>query len=254
MHSEDMKSFAIAMVTALGFLLGGVPIASADSTQCSGLIPNGTVIDGNLTVPANTRCDLDDGTVNGNVRVETDAALFIDVDPGHTVTINGNVRAETGARVAINGTSIFTGNFTVSGNLTGDQCDDVRIGFGTITVAGNFTIDNCTSSTEASGYNALTLGGNFACTGSGGQGCVASSGVVYGNLTMDNNSGGGSVFSNHISGNVEVSDNSAPTIVENNTIGGNLRCFDNSPPPSDFGIPNTVSGHNQGQCTVRHRQ
>jgi hypothetical protein len=243
MHTEDMKSFAIEMFAALGFLLAVVPIASAYSTECSGLIPNGTVIDGNLTVPANTRCDLDDGTVNGNVRVETDAALFISVGPGQTVTINGNVRVGTGARVLIGGETI-----TVSGNLTADQCDDVRIAFGAITVTGNFIIENCTSTTEASGYNEVTLGGNFVCSGSGGEGCVASSGVVHGNLTMDNNTGDSSVFGNQISGNVNVSGNSASVIVGSNTIDGNLRCFDNRPPPSDFGIPNTVSGHKKGQC------
>jgi hypothetical protein len=63
MYPESMKSFAITMATAFGILLGVVPIASAENTQCTG-IDDGTTINGNLTVPANAhlrtgQCDGD---------------------------------------------------------------------------------------------------------------------------------------------------------------------------------------------------
>jgi hypothetical protein len=54
MQPENMKSFAIAIITALGFLLANVPIACAqNTTQCTGTISDGSTINGNLVVPPN---------------------------------------------------------------------------------------------------------------------------------------------------------------------------------------------------------
>jgi hypothetical protein len=38
------------------------------------------------------------------------------------------------------------------------------------------------------------------------------------------------------------------TAIFGNTIRGSLSCTGNNPPPSNFGIPNTVSGARTGQC------
>ena len=60
MQRENMKFFAIAMVTALGFLLATVSVASAQNTfQCTGTISDGRTINSNLVVPANATCTLD---------------------------------------------------------------------------------------------------------------------------------------------------------------------------------------------------
>ncbi len=223
MHAEKLKSFAIAMVTALGILLGVVPIASAQNIQCTGAI-QGTTIDGNLTVPTNANCTLLDVTVNGNVRVGTGASLRVEPPPGRPVTINGN--------------------------LTADQCNFVvlvpfSVPFMVISVAGNVNLQNCGLNNEV---DFVTIAGNFVCANNP-LGCGARGSVVQGNLTVDGNSRAVDVVGNQVSGNVDVSGNSGSApVVEDNTIGGNLKCFDNNPSAVDLGFPNTVGGHKQGQC------
>jgi hypothetical protein len=71
MQTENMKSFATAIAMTLGMLIGAAPIASAQSTQCIGSIADGRTIDGNLIVPLNATCELDNVTVGGNVKVGT---------------------------------------------------------------------------------------------------------------------------------------------------------------------------------------
>jgi hypothetical protein len=78
MQPDNIKSVAIAIVTALGFLLATVPIASAQNTnQCTGTISDGSTINGNLVVPPNASCTLTNVTVIGNVRVGVGAALSV---------------------------------------------------------------------------------------------------------------------------------------------------------------------------------
>jgi hypothetical protein len=95
MQPDNMKSVAIAIVTALGFLLATVPVASAQNiTQCTGTISEGSTINSNLVVPANASCTLDNVTVTGNLRVRTGAMLNVLPAPGQTVKISGNLTAD----------------------------------------------------------------------------------------------------------------------------------------------------------------
>jgi len=242
MQRENMKFFAIAMVTALGFLLATVSVASAQNTfQCTGTISDGRTINSNLVVPANATCTLDNVTVTGNVGVGTGALLNVTPASGQTVEINGN--------------------------LTADQCNSVdlapALSAAVILIGGNVTIQNCTGGTVGYAGPGITIGGNFVCADNPPT-CVADDGVVHGNLTVEDNKLQASnvitfseVLGNKISGNAEISGNAVirgntAVLVGGNTIGGNLRCFDNSPPPTDnvFGVtsPNTVGGQKQGQC------
>ena len=243
MQPAKMKSFPIASVTALGFLLVTVPVASAQSVfQCSNgtTITDGRTIDSNVVVPPSATCELDNVTVIGNVKVGTGAALQAFPVVRQKVAINGNIAA--------------------------DGCGHVELetsGGGTISVAGNVTAQNCNGAsysghclTIGSGP-CLTIGGNVVFAGTG-AGTVASEGVIHGNLTVDNNNTKDLpippvVEGNQVSGNVEVSGNAVPSpllvpLVKGNTIGGNLQCVGNSQTPDDGGIPNTVSGQKLGQC------
>jgi hypothetical protein len=226
MQPENVKSFAIAIATALGFLLATVPVASAqNTTQCTGTLSDGSTINGNLVVPPNASCTLTNVTVIGNVQVGVGAALSVFPGPMQAVTIDGNI--------------------------TADQCNVVEIdnnsGLGVTSVEGNMNIQNCKNG-SGSGYQGpnVTISGNFVCANT--PFCGASSGVVQGNLTVDNNLLG-EVSGNQVSGNVDVSGNSPFGItVAGNTIGGNLRCSNNKPAPVDDNNPNTVSGHKLDQC------
>ncbi len=71
-----MKRFAITTLAALGILLGTVPSVCAADTTCTGAIAFGT-INGNVVVPANAHCSLQNMTVTGNVQVGQDASLLL---------------------------------------------------------------------------------------------------------------------------------------------------------------------------------
>jgi hypothetical protein len=179
----------------------------------------GSTVTGNLVVPANASCSLNDATVTGNVVVRTGASLSVNPVTGQTVRIDGNI--------------------------TTDQCNSVSVqtfGDGVLSVGGNVDIQNCTGTFNGYFGIMVTIGGNFLCANSGN--CTAGSGVVQGNLIVDNNTALSVLNDNQISGNADVSGNSGSTPrVEDNRIGGNLRYFDNN-----FGSPNTVDGNEQGQC------
>jgi hypothetical protein len=230
-----MKRFAITPLAALGILAGAMPAARAADTTCTGLIPSGATINGNLVVPAGNTCTLANVTVTGNVQVGKGASLT--VEP-------------------------LTGQTTIGGNVQADQCQSVGM-FATgtaISVGGNVQIRNCTGQ-RGSGYSvlggSLTISGNFACDHNFG-GCVATGGLVRGNVQVDHNSNvggpGANVVTNAVGGNVQVNNNSggSASIVGGNTIGGNLQCARNTTPtpPSviDGGNPNIVNGIKQGQC------
>ncbi len=228
-----MKSFAIAIVTALGSLLATVPVANAQNAfQCNtgpfSTISNGSTINSSLVVPAYATCFLSNVTVVGNVHVGMGATLGVFPSERQTVTIDGNIVA--------------------------DQCEFIELATsgGVISVEGNVTIQYCTDGGGYGGPN-VTISGNFVCANNPNA-CFAQGGVVQGNLTVDNNNNNNvgnivDVEGNQVSGNVDVSGNSGQTpIVGGNTIGGNLRCSGNSATLVDEGFPNIVSGSKLGQC------
>jgi hypothetical protein len=233
MHRENMKSFAIAMTAALGFLLATVPVASAQNVfQCTGTIKDGRTINSNLVVPAGATCILTNVTVVGNVQVGTGAILGVGPSTPQAVSIDGNIVA--------------------------DGCDGVVLdaSTGVISVEGNVNIQNCTAGVI--GYQAvkpnLTISGNFTCANNSPSVCQANAGVVRGNLIVDNNTithsnvaEFNSVIGNQISGNVEFSGNTEtfPPVINGNTIGGNLLCSGNGPAPLGS---NAVGGNKLGQC------
>jgi hypothetical protein len=226
MQPEKMKSFAIGIVTALGFLLVTVPVAGAQNVfQCTVTIADGRTINSNLVVPDNARCILENVAVIGNVHVGTGVTLIVQPTTGQTVTIDGNI-ATGQCRFAL---------FQTSG--------------GEVSVEGNVTLQGCLDLVGSFGPN-VTIGGNFLLANNSGVGWIVTDGVVQGNLTVHNNNAFRffAVFGSQVSGNVDVSGNSgAGALVGGNTIGNNLGCFGNSS-VTDNGTPNTVSGHKDGQC------
>ena len=124
----------------------------------------------------------------------------------------GNVRVGTGAALSVMGSSDLT--ITIDGNVVADQCNFVRfenIMRGAISVEGNVNIQNCTNGSGAGSYfGPITISSNFVCSNNPIF-CVADSGVVQGNLTVDDNTDAANssrVSSNQVSGNVDVSGNS----------------------------------------------
>ena len=116
-----MKHFATTMLT-FGIMLAALPTAHAADTTCPPSPPSGSTINGNLIVPANASCELDDGTVTGNVVVGTGASLS-----GFPVT---GRRSELSATLPL-----------ITAILLAFQ----TFGDGMLSVGGNVNIQNCTS-------------------------------------------------------------------------------------------------------------
>jgi len=241
-----LARFAITPLAALGILAGAVPAAHAADTTCTTTISSATTINGNLVVPAGATCTLENGT-----------------------TVTGNVQVGKGASLTV---EPLTLQATIGGNVQADQCNFVQlIPNGPISVGGNVQIRNCTGQ-RGSGYSvlvgSLTISGNFACDHNSG-GCVATGGLVRGNVQVDDNTngsgntngnGGAEVTGNNIGGNVQVDKNSGSpgfnNFVDGNTIGGNLQCAGNTPGVTDGGSPKqgpVRRGQLLGRCAAGSR-
>jgi hypothetical protein len=86
-----MIHFETAMLV-FGLMLVTLPVARAADTTCP---PSpGSTVTGNLVVPANASCSLNDATVTGNVVVRTGASLSVNPVTGQTVRIDGNITAD----------------------------------------------------------------------------------------------------------------------------------------------------------------
>jgi hypothetical protein len=213
-----MKHFPVAML-ALGIMLAAVPAARADNTTtCTGNINGGTV-DGNLIVPPGPQCILFGVTVTGNVQVQTNAFLFIDID--QVTTIDGNLRVETGATFGFASIG-HPSSMIVHGNVNADKCNNASLYL--VKVDGNVSIQSCTTRIFVGNTQ---IAGNFDCSHNS-AGCELENSTVTGNVQINNN---------------ESADVGSQGI---NTISGNLQCSGNT---NIVGGSNNVSGHKQGQCS-----
>jgi hypothetical protein len=140
------------------------------------------------------------------------------------------------------GQSLFLQNSTVGGSVNASNPSSITVC--NTTVNGSMTISGAT------GFVLLGDPSDDNCPGN----------TVRGNVTLQNNTGGLELESNHISGNAAVFGNSGlgrvpgeddrPEI-EVNTIGGYLACSGNSPGVKNDGPPNnTVTGARSGQCAA----
>lgn len=112
--------------------------------------------------------------------------------------------------------SRVNGDVNITGSakfvLVGDASDD-----GTPACAGN------------------TLKGTTTITASRGQAEVGGN-TISDDLIIDDSGGTG------------PDEESTQSEIEANNIGGDLFCTGNTPPPSDDGLPNTITGQGFGQC------
>jgi hypothetical protein len=72
---------------------------------------------------------------------------------------------------------------------------------------------------------------------------------ISGAVTLRGNAGGTTVVGNAIGGGVSARSNVGGLLIAGNSIGGSLTCAANVPPPTNGGLPNTVVGSANGQCS-----
>jgi hypothetical protein len=182
-----MKRLGLALslgaLIGIGGSLGGhtsmALAASAPNATCSGTLPAGTY--NNVTVPANTTCQLNSTTIIlGNVVAVAGSFLFAD-----STSIGGNIQANQSYGIELLGSS------TVGGNIQA-----TNLGFTAIigaTVRGGVVIDGDTYFTE-----------------------IYISGIGK-NLQLYNNAGGTQVFNTQIGNNLDCENNQPPPTFGGNT-------------------------------------
>jgi hypothetical protein len=152
-----------------------------------------------------------------------------------------NITVNAGQRVCITGTTV-PGNVTV--NPGGQLVMSNATVKGSVTASGAAGIQICGSSirgavTVQNSSGPVVIGDAPGCAGN----------QIGGAVTLSGNQSGVELDGNQIGGKVSVTGTTGgSTDVEANTIAGALSCGGNVPPPTNAGMPNTVSGARSGQC------
>jgi hypothetical protein len=216
--------------------------APANGTSCNGAY-TGT-FNGNITVAAGEYCEIDGGTVNGNL-----------ISNGGTVVL---MNAKVTGNVQISGTSSSPGarqhvvcGSTVQGNLQfQNDTNPITIGgtsgsnCGPNTITGNLQLQNNSAAAVIS-VSQTSVGKNLQAQNNAGM--VSITGDTSGNdLQATNNTGGITISTNKVSGNLQVQNDSPATAVSSNTVSGNLQCTGNA---GISGSGNSAK-QKQGQCAA----
>ena len=198
----------LLMATAGVLCMWPAPIpavaASTPPTQCASVLPPGTY--GDIVVPPNARCDIDESVVTGSIRV-------------------------------LAGAQLFSFDSVIHGSIVGEGAASTRSSRNT--VAGNFVVRG--GGPAPFGPTALlcgtTLGGNALIQGTTGGIGVRSAPIPGFDPPTAPVCG-----PNRISGNLVIRDNTMtrPLIVRNNVIGGNAVVANNRGPAPKSVTHNTV--------------
>ena len=229
-------SICAALSVSVGALIASDARAGAFVCNNPNPIVGGTF--GNIVVPEEATCILQDATVNGNIEQQSGSQLYlIGVNKG--VTVNGNISSQGGQF-----TSLTTGAdpIEVVGNV------DIESNIGVVIcgahIYGNVAISN------------LIPGGLFlgatpgTCQGAPAE-FTTGPNIIGGNVSIANNdSGNFFVGYNTVGKNMSITDNKGGEAVFANKVTGNLTCSDNAPP---FFISTSPPLSNQakkliGQC------
>jgi hypothetical protein len=159
-----MKARTLVALAMAAGLFAAAPAGAAE-TVCTGTLTG--LVSGNVVVPGDATCILQEAHVTGNVRVEPGGGL---VSEGSTV--EGNVTA-TGIRLAEFFSTTIQGNLNVVGDVSG---------------GGGFVFDNSTVQGNAQVAGVNTIEG------------VA--GRIEGNLLIRNNAGPIDQFFSFVGGNL----------------------------------------------------
>jgi hypothetical protein len=197
--------------------------ARADATVCDSTISGQNNTLGNVVVPKDAICTLNNLTVNGNIDQQPDSQLFLRFN----VMVNGNISSHGAAMTVFNS------------------------GRGPIPVTGNVEIDSSGQVLICGAH----ISGNLAITNTNpgplvfGNGCEPDN-KVDGNVKIANNNVIGLVIDdNRIGKNMTITDNSTPlnglAALVGNIVAGTLTCLRNVQP---FGPGTNIASKIVGQC------
>ena len=164
------------------FLVLGLPTARAEERVCRGSL--GPITVDNLRVPDGANCRLNGTTVQGTIKVESNAALVAE-----DVRVIGNVQAENARRVVVRAGSRVGGSVQV---VQGEAARVARTN-----VNGDILFDENTAA------------------------LAAIRNIVGGNVQAFQNTGGVEIRSNRIDGNLQCKENTPAPLGGGNIVQGN---------------------------------
>ncbi len=236
-------------------------VGSAAGTPAANRVCKGSVsglVRGNLVVPASASCRTRSVNVQGQVFVRRNATLNA---PG-AFRVHGNVVVARGATLQVTGTRISIGGQVLAQGAKKVAVIRQPLAGSTGTIARNVTLLDTADVTLLS----LTIGGQVAVRGGGGEGVEVGVSRILRSLEVSGvrmlhpqRPRVFSVHSNSVGHNLTVEDNdatgaiSSPFIGANTLVKGHLNCNGNVPDPVDSGPggvhPNVVlHGKKRGQC------
>ncbi len=271
--------FAIALYAGTAAAGGGPPNFTCDATHS----PVAGAVYKNFTVNSDARCTIRamSITIQGNL---SDNGI-LEVSDFGAIRVNGNATVGRGINVSDNGALQIDGNVTddgvvnvfteaefspaslrVGGNVTvnggdfnGEDDDLIKTSPITMLVGGNFTANEAynirfadVGSNPLLGYFGSVVGIAGHTTINNDHSQAIFGGGTFGSIEITNvNDPFAAIFleGNTINGSVTLTNNnSLQDGVAGNTIAGDLTCSGNTPSPTNAGIPNSVGGHETGQC------
>ncbi|MEU6573253.1 Ig-like domain-containing protein [Streptomyces sp. NPDC046805] len=157
--------------------------------------------------------------------------------PGSTCVINAQV---DGSVLGVSGGAMFISNSTIGGSV--QSLNGTLFGLCGSRLAGEVHVIGAT------GFVVIGDPGDDHCSGN----------HITGSVHLTNNRAGAEVVVNVIGGALQVigTTGAGPFPVDSsvgivgNTIQGTLFCSGNVPPPTNRGVPNTVTGGRSGQCAA----
>lgn len=149
-------------------------------------------------------------------------------------TVNGLTTIGPGAAVSISN-SRLNGINTAGGGLALTVCGSTVNGDVTVRNSAKFVLVGDAGDDGAPACAGNTLNGTTTIVGSRGQAEIGGNTISM-NLILNDSSGTG------------PDEESTQSEIEANRIGADLFCTGNTPPPTDDGLPNTITGQGFGQC------
>ena len=223
---------------ALG--VAAIPQALAAPVNCTGVaaFPNNRT--GNdITVPTGATCTLSNVTVGGNVTVQPGGSLVM-----QGATIGGNLTANSPASIRID---------ALPSSCAATSCSQPSIIRGDATISGTSSVP----AGFAKNYicNGSRVGGDLSITGStaaapwdlGGATC-SFGGATFGNdLTIRTNAARVDLANSRVVNNLTVQNNTGGGSIVNNSLGGFVACGSNTPAYTasgnkGFGAPTLAGG------------
>ena len=253
----DPLSLTVTVLAAppgAGIPTGTVTFTDGSTTLGTATLAGGQAIFTNAGLQVGTHSIVATYTGDGNFLPSASPALTQEIRCTVTITgrVNGGLAITTGS-FCLQGATINGGITVATGAALSMRDSTVNGGINAIAAT---ALTSCNSAIN--GATTIQTSSGFVLLGDAGDDGYACGGNTFqGNLTLLHNRGQVEVGANDIRGGLTLSATSgagptpenSTTEIEANNIRGYLACSANTPAPTSDSQPNTITGHQSGQCS-----